>query len=291
MDLPADLRQSIEALEKTIQSHADASRPFSNRVDPSDQLCQIENKLSLLEDKIAAYSCLHAQQNSRISNLKKVTSGHWKYSENAARTIEASRNVPAVNVTGGTKVVTWTRAFAPNDPTASHYEEILTEMDAQLIEAEGMAESLKKQIEPFLSATASSKSVPSPAESVKFLLKSEQEIFLALQRRYNQIRDEIDLMRRTYRNFCSKYRRDSRDPFVPKVVESAEKELEREKEKNKNFFGVGSGRPTAAPVQGNSVAAAALSLPSATTNLLPSASTPLPTKPTSSLGTFSFGRI
>ncbi len=276
MDLPADLRQSIEALEKTIQSHADASRPFSNRVDPTQQLCQIENKLSLLEEKISAYSCLHAQQNSRISNLKKTTSGHWKYSENAARTIEASRNAPTAS-----KVVTWSRAFAPNDPTASHYEDILVEMDSQLIEAEGMAEALKKQIEPFLNAAASAQNVLSPAESIKFLLKSEQEILTSLQRRYNQIRDEIDLMRRTYRSFCSKYRRDTRDPFASKVVESAEKELEREKVKD--FFGVN--RPVPAAAQNPALNHL---FPSSTTSLLPSATTGLPTK--SSLGTFSFNR-
>ena len=273
MDLPVDLRQNIEALEKTIQSHADASRPFSNRVDPTQQLCEIEGKLCLLEEKISAYNCLHAQQNSRISSLKKATSGHWKYSENTARTIEASRN-DSSNSGSGAKVVTWSRAFAPNDPTSSHYEDILLEMEAQMTEAECMAEALKRQIEPFLNAAASSQAISSPAESVKFLLKTEQEISMSLQRRYNQIRDEIDSMRRAYRNFCSKYRRDNRDPFASKVIIERERERENSNS-NKDFFGVN--RPIPVVVQGTT-----LSLPSSTTGL--------PAK--SSLGgdAFSFGR-
>lgn len=272
MDLPAELRQNLEALEKTIQGHADASRPLSNRVDPTQQLCKIEDKLSLLEEKIAAYSCLHAQQNSRISGLKKSGNGHWRYSENVARTIEASRSQPESGK------LTWVRAFAPNDPTASHYEDILREMDAQLCEAEGMAEALRKQIEPFVNAAASAHSVASPTESVKFLLKTEQEISGSLQRRYNQIRDEIDLMRRNYRNFCVKFRKDSRDPFAPKVVETAEREKERDNQKS--FFGVNRfvpAQPQTTPVGG-------------LTSMLPSATTSLPAKPASSLSLFSFGR-
>lgn len=274
MDLPAELRQSIEALEKTIQGHADASRPFSNRIDPTAQLYQIEGKLCLLEEKIAAYSCLHAQQNSKISSLKKVTSGHWRYSENTARTIEASRNQPQNGK------VSWSRAFAPNDQTASHYEEILKEMDAQLNESEAMVEALKKQIEPFVNNSNSA--VSSPTESVKHLLKVEQEIGGALQRRYNQIRDEIEGMRRSFRNFCSKYRKDGRDPFAPKVVESAAKERERELQP-KDFFGLGRPAPAAtSPFSTNSGAYGNLSA------MLPNATTGLPAK--SSLGTFSFGR-
>lgn len=280
MDLPAELRQNLEALEKTIQGHADASRPLSNRVDPSQQLCKIDDKLCLLEEKIAAYSCLHAQQNSRISSLKKSGNGHWRYSENVARTIEASRN----NMNGK---VTWTRAFAPNDSTASHYEEILKEMDSQLNEAEGMAEALKKQIEPFVNAAASSNSVTSsPTESIKYLLKTEQEISASLQRRYNQIRDEIELMRRNYRNFCVKFRKDSRDPFAPKVIETVEREKEREN--HKLFFG-SVNRPTSTASAGGSGGLASM-LPSSTTSLFPSATTSLPTKTSSSLGLFSFGR-
>lgn len=270
MDLPAELRQNLGALEKTIQSHADASRPLSNRVDPSQQLFKIEDKLSLLEEKILAYSCLHAQQNSRISSLKKSGNGHWRYSESTARTIEASRN----NVNGK---ITWTRAFSPNDPTASHYEEIFKEVDAQLNEAEGMAEALRKQIEPFVTGSTANNSV----ESVKFLLKTEQEIAAALQRRYNQIRDEIDLMRRNYRNFCIKFRKDSRDPFAPKVIET----LEREKERENLFFGSVNRPAPTIQQQGQGIM-----LPSATTSLLPSATTSLPAKPASSLGLFSFGR-
>lgn len=286
MDLPAELRQNLEALEKTIQSHADASRPLSNRADPSQQLFQIDDKLSLLEDKISAYSCLHAQQNSRISSLKKSGNGHWRYSENVARTIEASRNQPQ-NMNGK---VTWTRAFAPNDPTTSHYEEILKEMNAQLNEAEGMAEALRKQIEPFVNAASPTNSV----ESVKFLLKTEQEIFASLQRRYNQVRDEIELMRRNYRNFCVKFRKDSRDPFAPKVIETAEKE----KERNHHFFGsVNRPAPTIhqqhqqqQQQQQQPIGGLTSMFPSATTSLLPSATTSLPAKPNSSLGLFSFGR-
>jgi hypothetical protein len=280
MDLPADLRQSIEALEKTIQGHADASRPFSNRIDPTAQLNQIEGKLCLLEEKIAAYSCLHAQQNSRISNLKKTTSGHWRYSENTARTIEASRNQPQLN--NSNVKITWTRAFAPNDQTSSHYEEILREMDGQLNEAESMAEALKKQIEPFLGNTANGPN-SSPTESIKHLLNVEQEIGGALQRRYIQIRDEIEGMRRAFRNFCSKFRKDVRDPFAPKVVETAAKEREREL-LPKDFFGISRPAPaTSSSLTNNSGAYGSL------TASLPSATTSLPSK--SSLGTFSFGRI
>ena len=286
MDLPAELRQNLEALEKTIQSHADASRPLSNRVDPSQQLFKIEDKLSLLEEKISAYSCLHAQQNSRISSLKKSGNGHWRYSENVARTIEASRNQPQ-NLNGK---VTWTRAFAPNDPTTSHYEEILKEMDAQLTEAEGMAEALRKQIEPFVNVASPTNSV----ESVKFLLKTEQEISASLQRRYNQIRDEIELMRRNYRNFCIKFRKDSRDPFAPKVIETAEREKEREN--HKMFFGsVNRPAPTIQQQQQQhqhqqQFGGLTSMFPSATSSLLPSATTSLPAKSNSSLGLFSFGR-
>lgn len=276
MDLPAELRQSIESLEKTIQGHADASRPFSNRIDPSQQLLQIEDKLSLLEEKISAYSCLHAQQNSKILNLKKTTSAHWRYSENTARTIEASRT----SVNSGGKV-TWSRAFAPNDPTALHYEEILKEMDDQLLEAEGMCEALKKQIEPFVSSATSNQAISSPTESIKFLLKTEAEIFSAIQRRYTQIHDEMDLMRKNYRNFCIKFRKDSRDPFAPKVVESKAKESERQA-KPSNFFGVT--HPTAYPTSQQQASSAPF--PSPTSSLLPSATTGLPTRLSSG---FSFG--
>ena len=272
MDLPADLRKAMEDLDKTIQSHADAYRPFSNRVDPSEQLEVIGSKLSLLEEKISAFSSLNAQQTSRISSLKKATGGHWRYSENAARTIEASRS-PVDSSTGGK--VTWTRAFAPNDSTASHFEEILKEMDAQMYEAEEMCEALRKQIEPFMSSEQNG-SVASPTEAVKFLIKTELEISATLHRRYTQIRDEIELMRRNYRNFSAKYRRDSRDPFAPKVVETEEKE--REREKKKDFFGVNHGN---IPQPSNP--------PSGLISMLPSATTGLPAKP-SSLGTFSFGR-
>lgn len=274
MDLPADLRKAMEDMDKTIQSHSDAYRPFSNRVDPSEQLDLIDCKLSLLEEKISAFSCLNAQQTSRISSLKKATSGHWRYSENAARTIEASRNAA---VDSSNSKVTWTRAFAPNDPTASHFEEILKEMDGQLCEAEEMAEALRKQIEPFIS---NGNSPGSTTESVKVLLKTEMEISGALQRRYAQIRDEIELMRRGYRTFSSKYRRDSRDPFAPKVVESEEKEREREREreKKKDFFGLSQINLTNGMIS---------MLPAATTSLPPSTSG-LPSK--SSIGMFSFGR-
>ena len=300
MDLPAELRQSIEALEKTIQNHADASRPFSNRVDPTDKLSHIEDKLSLLEEKIAAYTCLHAQQNSRVSNLKKCTSGHWRYSENVARTVEASRGPQSVS--GTTGKTTWTRAFAPNDPTSNHFEEIFKEMDMRLGEAEGMAEALRKQIEPFTSSNSSQSSASSPNENVKYLLKTEQELSGALQRRFGQIHDEIDLMRKNYRNFCSKYRKDSRDPFAPKIVETTEREKDRESQV-KNFFGVSntasnSGlNTTNTPsfnLSGGTANSASSSLPTATTGLFPISGNPTAStavKPaSSSLGLFSFGR-
>lgn len=268
----------MEDLDKTIQSHADAYRPFSNRVDPTDQLELIESKLSLLEEKISAFSSFNAQQTSRISSLKKATTGHWRYSENAARTIEASRN-PADASNGGK--ITWTRAFAPNDSTASHFDEILKEMDSQMSESEEMAEALRKQIEPFVSSVSSGQgAVASPTEAVKLLLKTELEISAALQRRYTQIRDEIELMRRNYKTFSAKYRRDSRDPFAPKVVETEEKE--RERERKKDFFGLSHAAATSNQNALNSM------LPSATTNFFPSSTTSLPTK--SSLGAFSFGR-
>ena len=286
MDLPANLRKVMEDLDKTIQGHADSYRPFSNRVDPTDQLGIIENKLSLLEEKICAFSSLNAQQTSRISSLKRATSGHWRYSENAARTIEASRNPVESTTTGGK--VTWTRAFAPNDPTASHFEEILKEMDSQMGEAEEMAEALRKQIEPFISngaAASGQNGATSPTEAVKTLLKTEMEISGSLQRRHNQIRDEIELMRRNYRTFCSKYRRDSRDPLAPKVIETEEKEREREKKK-KDFFGLSHGNSAQSA---SSTSGLMSMLPAATTSLLPSSTTGLPTK-SSSLGMFSFGR-
>ena len=296
MDLPAELRQNIESLERTIQSHADASRPFSNRIDPSDQICKIEDKLSLLEEKIAAYSCLHAQQNSRISNLKKATSLHWKYSENVARTIEASRSKDdslVVSSTGGK--TTWSRAFAPNDPTASHFEDILKEMEIQMNEAEGMCEALKKQIEPFFTSNSNLNSNPnvtltnpSPTESVKFLLKTEQEISASLQRRYNQIREEIDLMKRNYRNFSAKYRRDSRDPFAPKVIENSTKE--REREIQAEYFGVSntlSNQQRFPATYTQNVQNPSYPLGGTSSINFPSATTGLPTKS----GAFSFGKL
>lgn len=276
MDLPAELRQNIENLERTIQSHADASRPFSNRSDPTEQLNQIEDKLSLLEEKISAYSCLHAQMNSKILNMKKTTSAHWRYSENTARTIEASRSSVA-----NSGKVSWSRAFAPNDPTASHYEEILKEMDSQMLEAEGMCDALKKQIEPFVnSSSTSNQSISTPTESIKFLLKTEQEIISALQRRYAQIHDEMELMRKNYRAFCTKFRKDSRDPFAPKVTESKVKETERQNNQN-SFFGINHITTPQTSQQQNQ-----LSFPSSTSNLLPSATTGLPTKLSTG---FSFG--
>lgn len=286
MDLPVDLRKAMEELDKTIQSHADAYRPFSNRVDPTDQLDMIDNKLCLLEEKISAYSTLNAQQTSKISNLKKATSGHWRYSENSARTIEASKHTTDVTSSTGAKV-TWTRAFAPNDPTASHFEEILKEMGAQMNEAEEMVEALKKQIEPFISNRTSvsggQNGLPSPTESVKHLIKTELEISSNLQHRYSQIRDEVELMRRNYRNFCSKYRRDSRDPFAPKIIEKEERE--REREKKKDFFGLSHGSSSVTPTSAGLISM----LPASTTSLLPSATTGLPIK-SSTFGGFSFGR-
>ena len=210
MDLPAELRQSIEALEKTIQAHSDASRPFSARVDPTIQLEQIENKLNLLEEKIAAYSSHHAQQSSRISSVKKATSAHWRYSESVARTIEASRHTSPQE---SGKVI-WSRAFAPNDSTANHFDDILHEMEQQLFQAEQINDSIRRQIEPL---TTGSENAHSPVESVKIIIKHDQSITSALNRRYVQLKEEIDAMRKVYRSFCLKYRNDSRDPFASRV--------------------------------------------------------------------------
>ena len=140
-----------------------------------------------------------------------------------------------------------------------------------------MAEAVRKQNEPYENVTTSSiTATNSTVESVKVLLKTEQEISAALQRRYNQIHDEIDLMRRSYRNFCVKFRKDSRDPFAPKVVETVEREKER---RNHGLFFGSVNRPSTTMQQQQFFGTA-----------LPSATTSLPAKPASSLGTFSFGR-
>lgn len=282
MDLPAELRQNIEALEKTIQAHADASRPFSTRADPSAQLEKIESKLYLLEEKMAAYASHHAHQSSRISALKKATSGHWRYSESVARTIEASRLAdPREN-----GKMLWSRAFAPNDPTASHFYEVLLEMEQQLAQAEQVYETIKKQIEPL---TNGSEGVHSPSESLKIILKNEQDMLSVLSRRYSQLKEELEAMRKSYRAFCVKYRNDSRDPFVSRVEKPAESKPVS-----------AAGQLPAQPVPSASAAVAGMASgfnppistsSSGLTSLLPSATTGLaPVRPASSLfGGFSFG--
>ncbi len=282
MDLPADLRQSIEALEKTIQTHADASRPFSGRVDPTAQLEQIENKLNLLEEKIAAYSSHHAQQSSRIASIKKATSGHWRYSESVARTIEASRH----NSPQEPGKIVWSRAFAPNDSTANHFDDILREMDHQLYEAEQIYDAVRRQIEPL---TSGHENAHSPAESVKVIIKHDQNITSALSRRYLQLKEEMDAMRKVYRAFCLKYRNDSRDPFASRVERVPEakpvspaSQLPAQPIPSANLLI--SGMTTGQNNFSNSQALSSF-LPSATTNLAP-------VRPTSSslFNGFSFGK-
>lgn len=287
MDLPAELRQNVEALEKIIQGHADASRPFSSRVDPTDNLSKIDDKLTLLEEKISAYSTVHSQQNQRILNLKRSTSAHWRYSESSARTIEASRHVSSDSK------ITWTRAFAPNDPTSSHFEDILHEMKSQLDQAESMFEAIRRQIDPILNnanTSASESHSHSPIESVKLILRNEQEISSVLIRRFNQVHDEMEVMRRNFRTFCQKYRRDSRDPFVSKVTETRPERFIPYQAQlpvpPPTSTSISSGFPAASttPTTSSSLFSSSM-LPSATTGLAPKATTA-----SSPFGGFNFGR-
>lgn len=293
MDLPPELRQSIEALEKTIQAHADAARPFSARVDPTSQLDQIENKLNLLEEKIAVYSSHHAQQSSRIASTKKMTSAHWRYAESVARTIDASRH----NNPQEPGKVHWSRAFAPNDPTASHFDDILNEMDQQLQQAEQVYDSIRRQIEPL---TTGIEGAHSPAESVKIIIKHEQSITAALNRRYAQLKEEIDAMRKVYRAFCVKYRNDSRDPFASRVEKPAEPKIASPASQLPTQPTPAASRPVAglattgfAPVFTQPTVSSTPQQPTSLSSLLPSATTSLaPVRPASSslFSGFSLGK-
>ena len=217
-------------MDKTIQSHSDAYRPFSNRVDPSEQLDLIDCKLSLLEKKISAFSCLNAQQTSRISSLKRRPVAIGDILKMPREQLKPPETPPSILPTAKSLG----RAFAPNDPTASHFEEILKEMDGQLCEAEEMAEALRKQIEPFIS---NGNSPGSTTESVKVFTENWNGNFwcsstsLRPNSRWNRINAP----------WLSNLSRpsivvDSRDPFAPKVVETEEKEREREQEREEEGF-------------------------------------------------------
>jgi len=194
-----------------IQSHADASRAFSARPDPSSQLNQIEVRLNLLNEKLSAYSTLHSQQHTRAISMKKMTSNHWRYSESVARTIEASR-------TTSESPVTWNRAFSPNDATSSHFEDIVSELEQQIEQVEVMAESIQRQIEPLLMQSGREAALSSPIDAVRQILSNEIDLKSTLLSRYSQLKADIEVMRRNFQTFCSKFRGDVRDPFISKVA-------------------------------------------------------------------------
>jgi phage shock protein A len=290
MDLPAEMRQNLEALEKAIQAHADAARPFSNRVDPSGKLQQIEEKLTLLEEKIAAYTCLHSQQHARATAVKKATSMHWRYAESVARTIEASRGkeTPGGLASGGSQMH-WQRAFAPTDPTSEHFEEVIGEMETQLTLTEGIAEALRKQIEPLLSNDAERDAT----EAIRLVLSHEGETLAALTRRYSHLQDEVEGMRKRFRTFCAKYRNDSRDPFASKFDYDTRNHVALAAPAASSLAPLLPSQPVASVSQQMPSSSTVLfgSAPSSTSQLLPSATTALaPMKPAGSFGGFSFGQ-
>lgn len=255
------MRQNIESLERVIQSHATAARTFSGRPDPSGQLAQIDLKLNLLEEKLSAYSTLHAQQHSRALAMKRHTSSHWRYAESVARTIEASR-------TATENSTVWSRAFAPNDATSSHFEEIVSELEQQIDQVETMAEGIQRQIEPLMGQSARDVAYPA-IDSVRQILANEIELKSSLLNRYSQLKADVDVLRGNFRAFCSKFRGDVRDPFMTKHVAVDTTPSTIPNASNVQSISVAEQLPAQPKPQASGSSAFGIGLPSATTTLAP----------------------
>lgn len=147
---------------------------------------------------------------------KRNLSRYWKYGENVARHINLVKSTSSSSA-ASTGQVTEMNLVPVGD--LRFLESIILDFEASANDLDNLARNIggllqQIQIQP----TFSLKTLQSTIQSHTDTLVSQAEKLSAFH-------DEIESLRSAYRQYCSVYRHDSRDPFAPKTTQQSEPEV------------------------------------------------------------------
>ena len=184
-DLPADLRLSLESLEKLIRTSADQqamllSKPLLPSIAHElGKTKRVEERIKSAEATVNGHKCL-------LGTLKKSVNSYWRYGETTARSLVHSRN-----------------SLPPADCA------LLQELVASLtLQYASLAATVKELLTP-----PSSCSLEEAMSYLKLSLGNEQKGLTALAGEVALFQEDLDRLKDQYRLYLYKHRSDARDPF------------------------------------------------------------------------------
>lgn len=203
VDLPADVRTAIEALEKTIRKYETDSCQLSTR--HLQEIDKFKVSVDELGKKMNSFEFALNQSRGKLLLAKRSLNQYWKYGESVARYITGVKQAAtpgAVNIDQPPL----------NLSDLKFVESIILDLEKWEQELEHLYRTIKDNLDSVQSQS------PFSVGSLKSVIRSNGEALINLTTAFSTLHNEIDFLRDEYRRFNLVHRNDSRDPFSPKVI-------------------------------------------------------------------------
>lgn len=203
MDLPADIRESIQKLESTIRQYENDSSQLP--VHDANEMTSFDKSVQEMETKLHAFELALASNRNKIISAKRSLNQFWKYGESVSRFIQSAKQNPAEMAKA---------EYTPIDARFS--ETIIEDMERRVEELKHAYENISTNLKLLQSNSTFS------LGSLKYAIKSHGESLLNLSACLSALHAQIDQLRDEYRRYLILQRQDHRDPFVPKTLHTFE---------------------------------------------------------------------
>lgn len=198
MDLPPEIRTSLETVEKSLIQASDQSAILASQ--SFEETERISKGIQMLEQRLIVCEASSENVRTQLSAAKSVLNQFWRYGESVARMVVASRQLTPEGR------IQWVPIITPGDLVL--LEELSMRLVSQIQQLESSASMLMRQLD-----LLSSHRVAHP-ELLSSTLKTQGNVFIKLAAQVNQVQEEVEQMRKEYRSFIAKFRDDLRDPFA-----------------------------------------------------------------------------
>lgn len=216
VDLPPEMRNSLEAIEKNLRELSEQNAALASRNSYDEGITKkLFIEVREVEKRVASAEMTGETCKGHVMVAKRALNQYWRYGESVARMLVASKQ------SGEEGMTKWVPVIPPGDNNTL-LEEIILRMELQLSELTDSANSVTKQIDyvnerDMIGVGAGIGGV----EALRITLRHQMDVFIALASMVASENEEMEKMRESYRSFVKKYRRDHRDPFVPRSSANA----------------------------------------------------------------------
>ena len=210
LDLPADVQNSLLALERSIHAVEDSAQSL---VVPlplfEERLPRIDATANRNEGKLAALEAQQQRLRMIVDGTRRRLQAIWRFGESVSRARDA---VPAADKKDGRILAL---PYYPLDESV--VAGIVEDLEAQVDAGIAAARALKDQVD---GARQQRHGVFCVLEAVRNVLRFQDEGLRSLLARHEALHERVERKKTEYRSQLVRVRGDARDPFVSRTEEA-----------------------------------------------------------------------